>query len=78
MACPIPTAAAGQPPCRGAGGSPLALAPGQDGSPDGTAAAAEVAAFFGTAQASDFANVETPDGRRWPDFIRAEPKPGGL
>ena len=33
-----------------------ALAPGQDGSPDGTAEAeAQVAAFFGTAQASDFA-----------------------
>ncbi len=33
----------------------LSLAPGQDGSPDGSAAAeAEVAAFFGTAQAGDF------------------------
>jgi hypothetical protein len=33
----------------------LSAAPGRDGSPDGTAAAeAEVAAFFGTAQASDF------------------------
>ena len=33
----------------------LSKAPGQPGSPDGTAAAeAEVAAFFGTAQASDF------------------------
>lgn len=32
-----------------------AMAPGQDGSPDGTALAeAEIAAFFGTAQASDF------------------------
>ncbi len=33
----------------------LSVAPGQDGSPDGTAAAdAEVAAFFGTSQAADF------------------------
>lgn len=35
------------------------VAPGRDGSPDGTAdAAAEVAAFFGTARAADFALAE--------------------
>ena len=41
--------------CRGAGGSRPRRRRDRTGSPDGTAAAeAEVAAFFGTAQASDF------------------------
>ena len=46
----------GQPHLPWRGRITLSAAPGQDGSPDGTAAAeAEVAAFFGTATAADFA-----------------------
>ncbi|MGV6847186.1 MAG: baseplate multidomain protein megatron [Marinibacterium sp.] len=49
------TGAADQPVLPWRGRITLSVAPGQVGSPDGTAAAdAEVAAFFGTAQASDF------------------------
>ncbi len=45
-----------QPPLPWRGHITLSEAPGRDGSPDGTAAAeAEIAAFFGTASASDFA-----------------------
>ncbi|MGD9862292.1 MAG: glycoside hydrolase/phage tail family protein [Pseudodonghicola sp.] len=49
------TGAEGQPHLPWRGRITLSVAPGQPGSPDGTAAAAaEVAAFFGTAAASDF------------------------
>jgi hypothetical protein len=45
-----------QPPLPWRGRITLSAAPGTEGSPDGTAAAAaEVAAFFGTARAADFA-----------------------
>ncbi len=48
--------AEGQPPLPWRGRITLSKAPGRDGSPDRSAAAdAEVAAFFGTASASDFA-----------------------
>ncbi|MEM1388340.1 MAG: glycoside hydrolase/phage tail family protein [Pseudomonadota bacterium] len=50
------TGASGQPALPWRGRITTALAPGQPGSSDGSAAAdAEVAAFFGTAQVSDFA-----------------------
>ena len=50
------TGQAGQPPLPWRGRITASLAPGRDGSPDRTAAVAdEVAAFFGTAQAGDFA-----------------------
>ncbi|SMC42764.1 glycoside hydrolase/phage tail family protein [Primorskyibacter flagellatus] len=50
------TGAEGQPPLPWRGRITLSAAPGQDGSPDGTAAAdAQVAQFFGTASAADFA-----------------------
>ncbi len=57
------TGTAGQPPLPWRGRITTALAPGLSGSTDGTAAAAaEVAAFFGTAQGSDFtANGQTID-----------------
>ncbi|MGR3270442.1 host specificity protein [Thalassococcus profundi] len=49
------TGAADQPPLPWRGRITLSVAPGRDGSPDGTAAAdAEVAAFFGSASAQDF------------------------
>jgi hypothetical protein len=51
------TGAAGQPKLPWRGRITLSKAPGQSGSPDGTAAAdAEVAAFFGAAQPHHFAN----------------------
>ncbi len=50
------TGAADQPALPWRGRITLSVAPGQDGSPDRSAVAdAEIAAFFGTAQASDFA-----------------------
>lgn len=46
------------------------LAPGQDGSPDGTAdAEAEVAAFFGTARAQDFIDPDEDDGSSGSGFV---------
>ena len=49
------TGAEGQPPLPWRGRITLSAAPGQEGSPDGTAAAdAQVAAFFGSARADDF------------------------
>ncbi len=55
------TGAADQPALPWRGRITLSAAPGQPGSPDGTAAAdAEVAAFFGAAQPSDF--TQTPVG----------------
>ena len=53
------TGAADQPHLPWRGRITLSTAPGQPGTPDGTAAAAaEVAAFFGTAQPGDFALVD--------------------
>jgi hypothetical protein len=47
------------------------IAPGRDGSPDGTAALdAQVAAFFGTAQASDFTVTNGAVGYHGPDEWR--------
>ncbi|MGD9917899.1 MAG: glycoside hydrolase/phage tail family protein [Paenirhodobacter sp.] len=52
---PDPYGRTEQPPLPWRGRITLSLAPGQDGSPDGTAAAAtQVAAFFGAAQPGDF------------------------
>lgn len=51
-----------QPPLPWRGRITLSAAPGQDGSPDGTSLAeAEIAAFFGTARASDFGPREPSD-----------------
>lgn len=56
---PDPWGGAEQPEAPWRGRITLSAAPGQGGSPDGTAAAgAEVAAFFGSAQPSDFAVVD--------------------
>ncbi|MCZ4354191.1 glycoside hydrolase TIM-barrel-like domain-containing protein [Roseovarius aestuarii] len=51
-----------QPPLPWRGRITLSTAPGRDGSPDGTASAeAQVAAFFGTASATDFSIGEEPE-----------------
>ncbi|MFT3689363.1 baseplate multidomain protein megatron [Paenirhodobacter sp.] len=53
------TGAEGQPPLPWRGRITLSMAPGREGSPDGTAAAAhEVAAFFGMAQPSQFSSAK--------------------
>ncbi len=64
--------AEGQPPLPWRGRVTLSKAPGRDGSPDGNAnAEAEVAAFFGTAAASDF-----PAGAPAPTAPPAQSIPG--